>query len=162
MDDVIWFGKPTVLSFASLFAGTILGLLSIVAIEGFLEPPFSWVPTLGLGAALLIVNFAFNRARSTTYTISAVDVHRECHYVTDEFNELPLNKIADVVVSRGALGRILHFGTVKVNSASVSFHNIVLTGVRKPEEVRRIILAAKETALANKHTTPLEGCGDES
>lgn len=149
MDDVIWFGKPTVLSFASLFVGTILGVISIVVVWRFLGAPFLWVPTVGLAIAVLMVDFSFKRAGSIAYRISDYGVSKDCRYLILDVDEIPFDKIAEVVVSRGALGRILRFGTVKVNSASVSFHNVELKGVRKPEEVRRIILAAKKRALAN-------------
>lgn len=150
-EDVIWFGKPTVFSFSSLFAGAILGVISIAALEGFLAPTFSWIPTLGLGGlgvGLLILDFAFNRARSTIYVISAVGVRRECHYVTDEFNELPFDRVADVVVSQGVLGRIFRFGSVTARSGSVSFQSVQFKGIRQPEEVRRIVLDARNKALA--------------
>jgi hypothetical protein len=148
LDDVIWLGKPTVLSFASFSTGIILGTVSIMATVIFLGA-LLWIPTLGLGAALLMVNFAFERAGSTAYTISNYGVSKECRrYLKLGVSEVPFDKIADVVASQEGLGRILHFGTVKVNSGSISFHSIVLSGLREPEEVRRMILAAKENALA--------------
>ena len=148
LDKVIWLGKPTVLSFASFLTGMILGAVSILATVIFLGA-FLWIPTLGLGAALLMVYFSFERAASAAYTISNYGVSKEWRrYLKLGVSEIPFDKIAAVVVSQGALGRILHFGSVKVNSGSVSFHSVVLTGVRKPEEVRRIILVAKER-LAN-------------
>ena len=122
--------------------------MSIVAIERLVASPYMWVPALGVGAAFLIVDFAFKRAHATTYMVSEVGVRQECHYITDEFNELPFDRIADVSVSWGLLGRIFRFGTVTVRSGSVSFQSILFKGVRQPEELRQMILDAREKALA--------------
>jgi hypothetical protein len=62
--------------------------------------------------------------------------------------EIPFDKIAHITISRDLSGNLFHFGTVIVNSASISFDSIVLLGVRAPEELRRLIFATREKALS--------------
>lgn len=133
----------------SFTGGIALGIASIVLMVFLSRSPSWWVQALAWGVALSMVTFGFYHGRSITYVISEHGVSRECHYITDEYNELPFDKIVAVVVSQGIWGRILSFGTVIVRSGSVSFQNVVFEGVKHPEQVRHMVLDAKERFSAN-------------
>ena len=150
LDNIIWHGEPTVLSFYETLIGSgLLCAASIVTFVMFSKTSFWWGSVLGLLVAVLVLGFAFNKAWSTTYIISEYGVRREFHFIVFEVNELPLNKITDVIVSQDIVGRIFGFGTVRVGSCSISFQEVLFSGVRRPEEVRRIIFEARKKALAN-------------
>jgi hypothetical protein len=57
---------------------------------------------------------------------------------------LAFSKITKITISYNGLGRLFHFGTVTLHSTGVSCKNLVFTGVKNPETLRRVILAAKE------------------
>ena len=152
MDRIVWQGEPTVLASLSFTVGIALGIASIVLIAFLSGSPSWWVQVLTLSAAVLMVTFGFYHGRSITYIISEHGVSRECHYIADEYNELPFDKIAAVVVSQGIWGRLLSFGTVVVRSGSVSFQSILFKGIKQPERVRQIVLDAKERFSTNCQT----------
>ncbi len=146
MDKILWLGKPTVLSFSSLYDGIALAIIASLTLGLVIRTTFFWAPILGLATAILIIGATVKRANSTTYMVSNYGIYKEQHHLT-RIDELPFNKIADITLTCGFFGKIFHFGTVTVKSASISFHSLVLTGVSKPEELRRLIIAAKEKAL---------------
>jgi len=149
LDKIIWFDKPTVLSFASFFYGITLAILSIATAVLAVKTAYYCMPFLGLSAAILIIIVSAKRASSTTYTLSSYGISKEQSFLTHHLAEIPFDKMSHINVSRDLLGKMFHFGTVTVNSASISFDELVLSGVREPEELRGLIFATREKALSN-------------
>jgi membrane protein YdbS with pleckstrin-like domain len=104
---------------------------------------FFFVPVIALIVAVLTIGVTIKRAKSTTYAVFDYGVYKEQH-LPCKLSVLAFSKIAEVTVSYGFLGRLFRFGTVTIYSACVSCSNLVLTGVKCPEVLRRVILAAKE------------------
>ena len=125
-----------------------LAFLSIVTAVLAIRMTYFWFPFLGLSASILVIIAATKRAASTTYTVSSYGVSKEQSFLIHHMAEIPFEKIAHITISRDLSGKLLNFGTVIVNSASISFDSIVLPGVRAPEELRRLIFATREKALS--------------
>ncbi|MCL2135453.1 MAG: hypothetical protein FWH37_07890 [Candidatus Bathyarchaeota archaeon] len=141
----LWSQKPTVLSFPSLFNGLVLiviGCLTLMlVVVGW--SGFFFVPVFELAIAVLILGVVVKRANSTIYCVFGYGVCSEQH-LPYKLSVLAFSKVGHVTVSYGVLGRLFHFGTVTLHCTCVSCNNLVLTGIKNPETLRRVILAAKE------------------
>jgi len=145
----LWSEKPSPLSFLGLFGG-----VGLVIIVGFIfglvvSPGFFWLSLFGLVVGVLMVVVAVERAYSTLYVVSFFGVCRKQTYPTYRIEALPFNVVANITISSGVFGRLFGFGTLCINSSSLSYNPLVLTGVRKPQALRRLIVAAKENAQKN-------------
>ncbi|MDR0374048.1 MAG: PH domain-containing protein [Nitrososphaerota archaeon] len=143
MDTGLWSGKPTVLSFPRLFEGIAIAVMASCALGLVIRTVFFWIPLLGLAVATLIIGSTLKRAHLTTYVISTFGVCKTQRHLTYRIEAIPFNKIANITITRGVFGRLFHFGTLTINSTSVSFNRLVITGVSNPEKLRRLIFAAK-------------------
>jgi len=144
-DAYLWSEKPSVLSFWGLFEG--VGLVIVAGFTLWLGVPavFFWVPLFGLVIAALMIFVAVARAHSTLYVVSNHGVSKKQTQPSFRIETIPLNKIANITLSWGIWGRIFHFGTLCINSSSLDYNPLVLTGVNNPQALRRLIVAAKQT-----------------
>jgi uncharacterized membrane protein len=143
LDMIVWQGEPAVLTSSSFTSGMAIVIASILSMILFPNEPLFWLQALGLGIAVLLMNFGYYHGRSSTYVVSERVVSTERHFIRAEYQEIPVDKISDVFVSQGAVGRIFNFGTVTVRSNSVSFQSVLLKGVKRPTDVKEIILETK-------------------
>jgi hypothetical protein len=143
-DYCLWSEKPTVLSFPSLFNGLALVVVGCLTFGLVIETNFFFVPFLELTVAILIIGVTLKRAKSTCYRVSKFGVCREQRYLPYRMEVLAFSKITNVTVAYGFFGRLFHFATVTIHSGCISCNNLVFTGIKNPETVRRLILAAKE------------------
>jgi membrane protein YdbS with pleckstrin-like domain len=110
---------------------------------------YFWIPFLGLSASIIVIIVSSKRATSTAYTLSRYGISKEQRFLIHHMTEIPFDRISHITISRDLSGKIFHFGTVTLNSASISFNSLVLPGIREPEELRRLILATREKAMSH-------------
>jgi uncharacterized membrane protein YdbT with pleckstrin-like domain len=133
--------KPTVLAFYDgLAGGAILIIISLALILTLAYTLFWWFPFLGLAVGALLISLAFLNAWANTYLITDRGVRREYRLIAVEVSEIPYDRATNVVVLQDIVGRVFRFGTVRVDSAGTPFKGVVFRGVRRPEEIRRLIL----------------------
>ena len=145
MDTCLWSEKPSVLSFLGLFEG--IGLVIIAGVTLWIGVPavFFWVPLFGLVIAILMIVVAVEIANSTLYIVSSYGISKKQVRPIFHAEAIPLNKIANITITQGIWGRLFHFGTLYINSSSLTYNPLILTGVKKPQTLRRLIVAAKQT-----------------
>jgi len=148
LEKVVACVKPTVLAFyEGLFSGATLIALSLFLIVQSSSTPFiQWFSIVASALGVLNIALSFLRAWASTYVVTDRGVRAEYRFIVVEISEVPHEKITDIVVQQSLFGRLLGFGTVRVDSAGTSFQGAVLRGVRNPEELKRIISEQRSAA----------------
>jgi len=129
-------------SLALLATAAILGIGALVA-HG--KVPESGVATaLGITAAaflaVAVIAFLVRRVRAGTdeFAVTNRRVMRKVGLLSREIEHAPIEKIQDVTVRQGWLGRILGFGTVLLETASET-GTLVFPEIAAPEAFRNAI-----------------------
>ena len=148
MEKVVARVKPTVLAFyEGLISGAILIAVSLFLVAQSSAPLIQWFSAAALALGILNITLSFLRAWASAYIVTDKGVRAEYRFVTVEILEVPHEKITDIIVQQGPLGRLLGFGTVRVDSAGTTFKGAVLRGVRNPEDLKRIISEQRSGAV---------------
>lgn len=137
MEEFCW--KPVVWAFWDGFAG---GFLLIAVSAALLSYPLTlanYLAALGFALGTLMILLAAARAGANTYYLTGSHVRRVYRLIVVQVEEAPLEKVMDVVVRQGILGRILGFGDVRCDTAGTPFPGILFKGVRNPEKVAEAI-----------------------
>ncbi|MEM2189386.1 MAG: PH domain-containing protein [Nitrososphaerota archaeon] len=136
--QIIWKGKPTVLSFYDgLIGGVLLVVVSTVVFSVF--PSLGPLAMLGVLCGLLLVLFAFTRAWANTYLITDRAVRREYRLVVVRVEEAAFKNITNAVLEQDIIGRIFGFGDVRFDTAGSPFQGVLFKGIKNPAEVKRIV-----------------------
>lgn len=136
---VFWIGKPTILAFYDALAG---GALLIIVSALLHAMPLPWAAVLsavGVASGLLLVSFAFAKARANTYVVTDKCVRRQYRFVAVKVEEAPLEKITNIVLEQDVVGRALGFGDIRFDTAGTPFAGVLFKGVKNPAEVKRLI-----------------------
>jgi membrane protein YdbS with pleckstrin-like domain len=121
----------------------LLGIASFYATqkapgEGVARP----VGFLALGfAALAAVLFLARRIRASAdeFVVTNRRVMRKTGLVAREIEQVPVEKIQDVTVEQGVLGRLLGYGTVLVETASERMGMLAFPDIARPEAFRNAL-----------------------
>lgn len=152
-ERVVWSGKPTVLAFYDALLGGAL-LIAVSIIVAILWPhallALSAVGSL-FGASLIALAFAV--ARANTYTVTDRRVVRRFQLVVVVVDEAPIEKVTNVVLEQGVVGRIFGFGDIRFDTAGTAFRGVLFKGVKRPEEVKRVIDEGLQASQASTRVT---------
>jgi hypothetical protein len=143
LDRIVWQGQQSALASSSFIEGISFGLALVVSIILFPKSSLWWVQAIALGVAALMVSYGYYHGQATTYSILEKGISKECHYINDQYHELPFDKTLEIIVIQNAWARNLNIGTLVFKSNSISFQNIRFDGIKDPKKVRRIALDAK-------------------
>ena len=157
MEEVCW--KPVVWAFwDGIVGGALLAAVSaLLLFYRFTLAHIIAVVGLALGAVMIFLAVA--RAAANTYFLSKSHVRRVYRLVVVRVDEAPLDKITNVVVEQGVLGRILGFGDVRCDTAGTAFAGVLFKGVKRPESIAeairgRIEAARRQIGQANPASSP--------
>ena len=83
----------------------------------------------------------------TTYLVTERRIIRKYRMwgIREQWQEMPLNAIQDVVLEQGLLGRLLNYGTIRALSAAEQ-GNVRMARIPQPRAVQAIILQAQRRA----------------
>src|SRR6266849_4787360 len=116
-----------------------------------------WV-FLALGfAALAAVLFLARRIRASAdeFVVTNRRVMRKTGLVAREIEQVPVEKIQDVTVEQGVLGRLLGYGTVLVETASERMGMLAFPDIARPEAFRNALWGrAADSGAATAASSP--------
>lgn len=131
--------KPVVWAF---WDGLVGGALLIAVSCALLTFPYIialGISALGFAMGAIMILLAVARVWANTYILTDKFVRRVYKLVVVRIDEAPLDEVTNVVVNQGILGRILGFGDVRCDTAGTMFAGVLFKGVKRPDEVAKII-----------------------
>jgi uncharacterized membrane protein YdbT with pleckstrin-like domain len=147
--DVGWLGRPTAASVVAqvLPMAATLVALSLAFGPGVLERgPYGFL----LPVVLLLILSAMAARAAVQYGTTRYEVHPwgvavATGWLSRSRIEARYEKVTDVAVTQGLLGRLLGFGTIRINTAGGNEAPVTFAGVPSPDEVKaRIDLARRD------------------
>jgi uncharacterized membrane protein YdbT with pleckstrin-like domain len=124
-EEVVWCGRRSV---ASLWPWWLAGVLTI------------WV--LGLG--LVFAGVGLWKLYARRYEVTSERVRATRGLVSHSISEADLDRITDVVVEQGVVGRVLNFGTLYFNTAGGGGYEIVFYNVDDPKGLKERVRQARK------------------
>ena len=126
-----------------LLLAVLLGIASFYATqkapgEGVARP----VGFLALGFAILAgILFLARRIRASAdeFVVTNRRVMRKMGLVAREIEQVPVEKIQDVTIEQGVIGRMLGYGTVLVETASERMGMLTFPDIARPEAFRNAL-----------------------
>ena len=149
MEKILWEGRRTVKSFYDMiFCGGLLIAVSILT-PLFLDlPGIEVFALLGLLAGASLFLLAVFLSLSYRYVVTERVLRKEYSFFARLREEVPLERITNVVVSQDIIGRMLGFGNVRADTAGTAYMGISFIGVEDPygcaETIRRAIENVKK------------------
>ncbi len=149
-DAPIWNGRisgPSLLS--SLISVGVFILGGVVALVASIAFP----PIAAMGAVLVAVGLLLGagilvRYKFTHFQVGSRGVVITSGWLTRRRVETTYEKVTDVTVFQGILGRVLDFGTITINTAGSNAAPVIFQGVHRPETVKEIIDEARRASEA--------------
>ena len=121
-------------------------LITLVVLIGCIlvfVPPLKEYAVIGtIGAAVLAMFFAwffYLGARNTRYTINALRINVEHGVITKQLTSLELFRITDLDLKQGIVERILHIGTIRLNTTEADLPELLLYQIPKAREVYKYL-----------------------
>ena len=149
MEKILWEGRRTVKSFYDMiFCGSLLIVVSSLTPLFLALPGIEYFTLFGLlvGACLFIL--AIFLSLSYRYVVTERALRKEYSFFARSREEVPLERITNVVVSQDIVGRMLGFGNVRADTAGTAYMGISFIGVEDPygcaETIRRAIENVKK------------------
>jgi len=149
VEKILWEGRRTVKSFYDMiFCGGLLIAVSILT-PLFLDlPGIEVFALLGLLAGASLFLLAVFLSLSYRYVVTERALRKEYSFFARLREEVPLERITNVVVSQDVVGRMLGFGNVRADTAGIAYMGISFIGVEDPygcvETIRRAIENVKK------------------
>ena len=155
MEKILWEGRRTVKSFYDMiFCGGFLILVSILMPLFLALSGIEYFTLFGLlvGACLFIL--AIFLSLSYRYVVTERALRKEYSFFARLREEVPLERITNVVVSQDIVGRMLGFGNVRADTAGTAYMGISFIGVEDPygcaETIRKAVENAKKRRLSSR------------
>jgi len=123
------------------------GILALVLVfDWWLLPNAGWVQW---GYLILLVPLArivwgFVAWRMNVYVLTNRRVAEVTGVIRKQVSDSSLEKLTDVVLTQGILGRLLHYGSIEILTASAGAGVNYLKQIRKPLEFKQAMVNAKE------------------
>lgn len=137
-ERVIWRGKPVLESFYHLF---LLGFLAVLFGLGVLViHPSATTALLAVITVIFcvgVVALAEAVRRSRTYLVTVRRIRYERRLLSTSAREIPLGSVTNVSAGQDAVGRVLNFGYVLLETPAAGV--ILFAGVRDPYAVSDLI-----------------------
>ncbi len=125
-----------------LVGGVVLFSLHLTMNSGFLRDVAFWVSLALLVVGVGMVGYSYIQWWVEDYAVTNQKVMKVAGLLRKRTSGAALEKINDVVMEQGPLGRMLGYGTLKVSTASDS-SDLTYETMRKPAEFRRAMLDQK-------------------
>jgi uncharacterized membrane protein YdbT with pleckstrin-like domain len=126
-----------------LVGGVVLFILQLTAeLWSFLETLAFWASIILVVVGVGMVGYSYIQWWVEDYAVTNQKVMKVAGLLRKRTSGAALEKINDVIMEQGPLGRMLGYGTLKVATASDST-DLVYETMRKPAEFRRAMLDQK-------------------
>ena len=125
-----------------LVGGVVLFSLHLTMTSGFVRDVAFWVSLALLVVGVGMVGYSYIQWWVEDYAVTNQKVMKVAGLLRKRTSGAALEKINDVVMEQGPLGRMLGYGTLKVSTASDS-SDLTYETMRKPAEFRRAMLDQK-------------------
>jgi len=136
----------TIMGVAILVGGVILFILQLTfatdGVIGFLRTLAFWASLILMVVGLVWVGYSYVRWWVEDYAVTNQKVVKVGGLFNKRTSGAALEKINDVVMEQGPLGRVLGYGTLKVSTASDSV-DLTYETMRSPADFRRAMLDQK-------------------
>jgi membrane protein YdbS with pleckstrin-like domain len=129
----------------ALVGGLILASLLVLVGLATLPIALAQAPAAGLPSAAFVFAGVLSgvsivvRYRFTHYHIASQGVVVTAGWLTRRRVETTYEKVTDVTMYQGVLGRIFDFGSITINTAGSNVAPVVFGSVREPEAVKQRI-----------------------
>lgn len=141
---VKWSGRPTLAAFWPFYFTGALALLLAIAVEAVLPLPLlAWGAIVPFAALMALLPLLFQRAWK--FTVTDREAKSTFEFWVRRVEEAPLERVTNVVGEQGAIGRLLGFGAVRVDTAGTPFPGVSFWGIREPFEVAENIREARNS-----------------
>jgi len=148
-ERILWEGRRTVKSFYDMiFCGSLLIVASSLTPLFLALAGIQYFSLFGLfvGACLFIL--ALLLSLSYRYVVTERALRKEYSFFARSREEVPLERITNVVVSQDIVGRALGFGNVRADTGGTAYMGISFIGVEDPygcvETIRRAVENVKK------------------
>ena len=148
-ERILWEGRRTVKSFYDMiFCGSLLIVASSLTPLFLALAGIQYFSLFGLfvGACLFIL--ALLLSLSYRYVVTERALRKEYSFFARSREEVPLERITNVVVSQDIVGRALGFGNVRADTGGPAYMGISFIGVEDPygcvETIRRAVENVKK------------------
>ena len=130
-----------------LVGGVVLFILQLTFIEfdgalGFLNTLLLWASLVLIVVGVAMVGYSYIQWWVEDYAVTNQKVMKVAGLLNKRTSGAALEKINDVIMEQGPLGRMLGYGTLKVATASDST-DLVYETMRNPADFRRAMLDQK-------------------
>jgi uncharacterized membrane protein YdbT with pleckstrin-like domain len=132
----------TVAGVLVLLGGVVLFGFQLTMGSGFLRDIAFWISLGLLVVGVAMVGYSYIQWWVEDYAVTNQKVMKVAGLLNKRTSGAALEKINDVIMEQGPLGRMLGYGTLKVATASDST-DLVYETMRKPAEFRRAMLDQK-------------------
>lgn len=144
--ETLWTGRPSIASFlgngVQAGASLLVGLLFLTgAAVG--DGRFVYVAVAFVAFGALGLWGAWVRYRYTRYLVEDWGVVVTAGWLTRRRVETTYDKVTDVTVYQGVVGRVLGYGNITINTAGSNQAPVVFAGLRAPESAKDVIDAAR-------------------
>jgi uncharacterized membrane protein YdbT with pleckstrin-like domain len=132
----------TIAGVAVLVGGVVLFVLQLTMGSGILRDLAFWASIILVVVGVAMVGYSYIQWWVEDYAVTNQKVMKVAGLLNKKTSGAALEKINDVVMEQGPLGRMLGYGTLKVATASDST-DLVYETMRAPAEFRRAMLDQK-------------------
>lgn len=142
---VRWEGKPTLAAFYHFYlvGALLLGTTSMITASTSI-PPIIFGVTIPFACLMFVLPLLFQRAWN--FTLTSERVESSFTLWVRRRREAPLEKITNIVVNQGVIGRLLGFGSVRIDTAGTPFPGVKFWGVRDPLKVEEKVRNSQNLA----------------
>ena len=139
-----WMGPifGTITGVLILLGGVVLFFLQLVGLGGFLGNLAFWASLVLIVVGVLWVGRSYIEWWVQEFAVTNQKVVKVSGLMTKRTSGAGLEKINDVLMEQGVLGRVLGYGTLQVSTASDS-SDLTFQTMRAPAEFRRAMLDQK-------------------
>jgi len=147
-EDVLWYGRRSwrsligllTLGFLFFLVGLIFFILGVGNGDGLLG--IIGLIIFVLGIILLIA--AILKRFGSEYAITNKRVYCRYGLISRRTSEAVFDKITDSSLSQGVLGRLLNYGTLRINTAGANKFEIIFKGIVDPKYIQSKIRSVYE------------------
>lgn len=116
------------------------GKISLWSLVGYIIAGIILLPAMGIG--LLFFLAAYLKYISTELAVTNKRVIAKTGFISRNTIEMNLTKVESMQVDQSIFGRMLNFGSLRINGTGAS--NAPITGIRAPLEFRRHFMEAQD------------------
>ena len=148
-ERILWEGRRTVKSFYDMiFCGSLLIVASSLTPLFLALAGIQYFSLFGLLVGAFLFLLAIFLSLSYRYVVTERALRKEYSFFARSREEVPLDRITNVVVSQDIVGRALGFGNVRADTAGTAYMGISFIGVEDPygcaETIRRVVENVKK------------------